>query len=66
MPIAHDPAQAVQALYQVMAVPETYLVGRDGRLLWRQTGGLHGAPEAARAAIAAAISPHTEEDAGNR
>ena len=55
MRVAHDPAQQVQALYQVMAVPETYLMGRDGRLLWRQTGGLHGAPEVARSAVTKAL-----------
>jgi hypothetical protein len=56
MPVAHDPSGTVQDRYQVMAVPETYLVGRDGRLLWRQAGGLHGAPEAARRAVAAALA----------
>jgi peroxiredoxin len=56
MPVAHDPSGTVQDLYQVMAVPETYLVATDGRLLWRQAGGLHGAPEAARRAVVAALS----------
>jgi peroxiredoxin len=59
MPIAHDPTGLVQELYQVMAVPETYLVGGDGRLLWRQAGGLHGAPDAARDAVARALEPAT-------
>ena len=56
MTVAHDPEQRVQELYQVVAVPETYLVGRDGRLLWRQAGGLHGAPEAARGAVERALN----------
>jgi peroxiredoxin len=55
MTLAHDPEQRVQELYQVVAVPETYLIGRDGRLRWRQSGGLHGAPDAARAAVARAL-----------
>jgi cytochrome c biogenesis protein CcmG, thiol:disulfide interchange protein DsbE len=53
--IAHDPAGRVQQLYQVAAVPETYLVSADGRLLWQRKGGLHGAAAEARTAINRAI-----------
>jgi peroxiredoxin len=56
MPIALDPAGAIQQAYSVVGVPETFLVGRDGRLVWRQAGGLHGAPAAARTAIDRALA----------
>jgi len=64
MPIALDPAGGIQQTYSVVGVPETFLVGRDGRLVWRQAGGLHGAPAAARTAIDRALAgdPGTARD----
>ena len=55
MPIALDPAGSIQQAYSVVGVPETFLVGGDGKLVWRQQGGLHDDPAAARAAIEAAL-----------
>jgi peroxiredoxin len=49
--VAHDPDGRVQQLYRVAAVPETYLISPDGRLVWRQSGGLHGAADEARTII---------------
>jgi cytochrome c biogenesis protein CcmG, thiol:disulfide interchange protein DsbE len=40
--IAHDPEQTIQRLYALVGVPETFLVGPDGRLLWRTMGNIHG------------------------
>ena len=57
--VAHDPEGRVQQLYGVAAVPETYLVAPDGRLLWRLRGGLHGAGDRARAAIDQALRANT-------
>ena len=54
--IAHDPDGRAQRLFRTVGVPETYLVSREGRLLWRQEGGLHGNPEAARAAVEQALA----------
>jgi cytochrome c-type biogenesis protein len=64
MPIALDPAGSIQQAYSVVGVPETFLVGRDGRLVWRQADGLHGAPAAARTAIDRALAgdPGTGRD----
>jgi hypothetical protein len=53
--VAHDPGGRVQQLYRVAAVPETYLLSKDGRLLWQLRGGLHGAAGRARAAIDRAL-----------
>jgi peroxiredoxin len=55
MPVAHDPEGRVQELYQVVGVPETYLIGRDGRVLWRQVGGVHADPAPLRAAVEHAL-----------
>jgi cytochrome c biogenesis protein CcmG, thiol:disulfide interchange protein DsbE len=55
-PVAHDPDGRVKDLYRTVGVPETYLISGDGRLLWRQQGGLHGNPNAARGAIEAALA----------
>lgn len=53
--VAHDPAGRVQQLYGTVGVPETYLVGADGRLLWRRAGNIHGALDEARTLIARAV-----------
>jgi cytochrome c biogenesis protein CcmG, thiol:disulfide interchange protein DsbE len=54
-PVAHDPEGRVQQLYQTVGVPESYLIGRDGKLLWRQAGGLHGHTAEARASVERAL-----------
>jgi peroxiredoxin len=41
-PVVHDQAGAIQKQYHVVGVPTSYLVGADGRVLWRQIGGIHG------------------------
>ena len=56
MPIALDPEGRIQQTYSVVGVPETFLVGRDGRLVWRHAGGLHDDPAAARGAIDRALA----------
>ena len=55
--VAHDPDNRVQPLYGVVGVPETYLVGADGRVLWKRAGNVHGVLGEARTAIAAALGP---------
>jgi cytochrome c biogenesis protein CcmG/thiol:disulfide interchange protein DsbE len=54
--VAHDPAGVVQRRFQAVGVPETYLISGDGRLLWVQRGGLHGAPAAVRATLDSVVS----------
>jgi len=39
--VAHDPAQRVQQLYHIVGVPETLVIGADGRLLLRWVGNVH-------------------------
>ncbi|MDB4899027.1 MAG: alkyl hydroperoxide reductase/Thiol specific antioxidant/Mal allergen [Gemmatimonadetes bacterium] len=49
--VAHDPEARIQKVYGVVGVPSSYLVGTDGRLLWQQVGGIHGAVKAVRAEV---------------
>lgn len=37
-PIVHDPEGTVQRAFTTMGVPETFLIGRDGRILYRWVG----------------------------
>lgn len=53
--VAHDPAGEVQQRYQVFGVPTTFLIARDGRLLWRHTGNVHSKLNAVRAAVEAEL-----------
>lgn len=38
--IAHDPAAAIEQSYQLVGVPTTFVIGRDGKLLWKRTGNI--------------------------
>ena len=53
--VAHDPAGDIQRDYQLVGVPTTFLIGRDGRLLWRHTGNISEVREPLRAVLARAL-----------
>jgi peroxiredoxin len=53
--VAHDPAGEVQQRFQAVGVPETYLIGGDGRMLWVRRGGLHDAPDNVLASLDQAV-----------
>ena len=38
--VAHDPAAAIEQSYQLVGVPTTFVIGRDGKLLWKRTGNI--------------------------
>jgi len=38
--IAHDPTAAIEQSYQVVGVPTTFVIGGDGKLLWKRTGNI--------------------------
>lgn len=40
--IVHDQEGHVQQLYQVSGIPNTFIIGKDGRILWKSIGNLHG------------------------
>jgi thiol-disulfide isomerase/thioredoxin len=39
-PIARDPDGRIQDVFRAIGVPETFLIGRDGTLLWRHPGDI--------------------------
>jgi peroxiredoxin len=55
MVVAHDPQSAINQSWQVMGVPTTFVVGRDGKLVWRHTGNITDVLGDARSAINKAI-----------
>jgi cytochrome c biogenesis protein CcmG/thiol:disulfide interchange protein DsbE len=53
--VAHDPDQRVQRLYQVVGVPETFVLGENGRILFRYVGNIHPMMDSVRAILRGAI-----------
>ncbi|HUQ82975.1 MAG TPA: TlpA disulfide reductase family protein [Gemmatimonadaceae bacterium] len=53
--IGRDPTGSVRRLYQGIGVPESYLIGADGKLLVRQFGAIPEGAAAMRAAIEQAL-----------
>jgi peroxiredoxin len=62
--VAHDPEARAQDAFRVVGVPETYLVGADGRVRWRRAGNVHGVLGEARGAVAAALAARPATPAG--
>jgi peroxiredoxin len=56
MTVAHDPMSTINSSYEVVGVPTTFVIGRDGKLLWRHTGNVTEVMTEARGAIAKAIA----------
>lgn len=57
MTVAHDPMSTINQAYEVVGVPTTFIVGRDGILLWRHTGNVTEVMADARATIQKAVAP---------
>jgi peroxiredoxin len=57
MTVAHDPMSTINQTYEVVGVPTTFIVGRDGTLLWRHTGNVTEVMADARATIDKALAP---------
>ena len=57
--IGRDADGRVRDAFMSIGVPESYLVGRDGRLLWRGIGAIPSGGTALRAAIEKALPPQT-------
>lgn len=56
MTVAHDPASTINQTYEVVGVPTTFVIGRDGKLLWRHTGNVTEVMPEARATIEKAVA----------
>lgn len=52
--VAHDAEGEVERRYPALGVPASYLIGRDGRLLWKHVGVL---PASVDTVIARALAP---------
>ncbi|MEO7997036.1 MAG: TlpA disulfide reductase family protein [Gemmatimonadaceae bacterium] len=46
--MVHDQDGRVQQLYQVSGIPNTFIVDKDGRILWKSIGNLHGVVDSLR------------------
>ncbi|HUL02265.1 MAG TPA: TlpA disulfide reductase family protein [Gemmatimonadales bacterium] len=53
--IGCDPERRVEQVFQVVGVPETFVIGRDGRLVWRHIGNVHAVIDSLRAVIGGAV-----------
>jgi peroxiredoxin len=53
--IAHDPAASIEQSYQVVGVPTTFVIGRDGKLVWKRTGNIEGVLGEVRGAVERSI-----------
>lgn len=60
--VAHDFEQRIQQLYHVVGVPETFIIGKDGRLLWRTAGNLHPFIDSVRVVLARELARSEECD----
>lgn len=56
MIVAHDPANSISQSYAVMGVPTTFIIGSDGKLLWRHTGNITSVLADARGALTKALA----------
>jgi len=56
MIVAHDPASGINQSYEVVGVPTTFVIGRDGKLVWRHTGNVTEVMGEARQAVARAVA----------
>lgn len=54
-PIAHDPFGEIRRVYQSLGIPESYLISRDGKLLYRHPGAFPEGAAAMRVAIEQAL-----------
>lgn len=57
--ISHDPAGDIQRLYQVVGVPATFVIGKNGQLLWKHTGNITELLGEVRATVEKAIAQGT-------
>jgi thiol-disulfide isomerase/thioredoxin len=54
--IGRDPDDQVRGRFAAVGIPETWLIGADGTLLWRHSGAIAPGDEGVRSAIASALA----------
>lgn len=55
-PVWHDPDQQVMPAFSVIGVPTTFLISREGRVLWRKTGEVKQGDPVLAAALDSALA----------
>jgi peroxiredoxin len=58
-PVAHDQPGDIQRLYQLVGVPTSFVIDRDGRILWRHTGNIEDVTSELHGELVAALSRAT-------
>lgn len=53
--IGRDPEDQVRGQFATVGIPETWLIGSDGRLLWRHSGAISAGDRELRSAIEMAL-----------
>jgi peroxiredoxin len=54
--ISHDPAGDIQRLYQVVGVPTTFVVDKNGKLVWKHTGNITAILDEVRQSVEKAMA----------
>jgi peroxiredoxin len=54
--VVHDAAGAIERAYRVVGVPTTFIIGRNGLLLWQHTGNIDDSLGEVRAAVTRALA----------
>ena len=57
--VGRDPEKEIERAFRSVGVPETFLIGPDGILLWRKIGALSAGGTDARAEVDAALGRQT-------
>ena len=47
--------EVLDVLYEVVGVPATFVIGKDGRLLWKHVGNLHPVVDSVWSVLSAAV-----------
>jgi len=56
MTVAHDSAATINQAYQVVGVPSTFVIGGDGKLIWRRTGNIIDVVHEVESAVGKALA----------
>jgi peroxiredoxin len=63
--VAHDPAGTIQQTFQVVGVPTTFVIGRDGKLVWQHVGNISDNFADVRTAVARVAARQSTSPGGH-
>lgn len=64
-PVWRDPGERVSSTFLIIGVPASFIVARDGTLLWRKTGPVSESDTAFRRILESALAAPAPADAGS-